>query len=62
MKAAGWRNKIAGDSIGGIPTAMKDAIQLSEKEERSKESNLLIKVRDAFFVGSDIDESHLNID
>ena len=61
MTAAGWRNKDAGDRIGGIPTTLIDALQLSEEKDHSEETILLIKVRDAFFASSDIEESHLNI-
>ena len=61
MTAAGWRNKDAGDRIGGIPTTLIDALQLSEEKDHSEETILLIKVRNAFFMHSDIEESHLNI-
>ena len=61
MTAAGWVNKDAGERIGGIPTTLNDALQLSEKKEQSKELLLLTNLRDALFVSSEIDKSHQSI-
>ena len=61
MTAAGWVNKDAGDRIGGIPTTLNDALQLSEKNEQSKELLLITSVRDALFVSSEIDKSRQTI-
>ena len=60
MTAAGWVNKDAGDCIGGIPTTLNDALQLSEKNNQSKELLLITSVSDALFVSSEIDKSHQN--
>lgn len=61
MTAAGWRNKDAGDRIGGIPTTLTDALQLSDKNDHFNERILLTSLRDAFFAGSGIEESLQNI-
>ena len=61
MTAAGWRNKDAMERIGGIPTTVIDALQLSEEEDHSAEKMLLESVIDGFFVGSTIEQTHLNI-
>ena len=41
MTVAGWRNKDASERIGGIPTTMIDALQLSEKEDHTAEKNIV---------------------
>lgn len=61
ITATGWRNKDAGDCIGGIPSTLIDALQLSDKNNQPNEKILLIRVRDAFFASSGIEESHLTI-
>ena len=61
MTAAGWRNKDATERIGGIPTTMIDALQLSKKEDHTAEKILMESVIDGFFVGSTIEQTHLNI-